>query len=290
MASGDPRPNGVVLWTRINAAQQTIVAFQIATSSTFSPSSIIVEGLTQTDAARDYTVKLPVQNSALRPFRTYYYRFISGGTASRAGRFKTLPTPNQFVGSLRYAFISCQDYSNGFYTALNFLSQENLDFVVHLGDYIYENAGTGVRSVPPLPSGQGTAQDLADFRHIYRVYRSDVNLQKVHENFAFISIWDDHEFANDSWREFHPDNNITADTPRPEKRQAANQAWSEYNLADVPFNPALPSTESIRAYRSFKFGNLLELVVTDERLYRDGPPVRFRAGRSALLRDSLRRG
>jgi alkaline phosphatase D len=278
IASGDPRPNGVVLWTRIapiSGATQATVPFQIATNSSFAANTLVVEGFADTNAGRDFTVKLPVQNSALRPFQTYYYRFIYNNTASRTGRFKTLPNDNAFVNNLRFAFISCQDYSNGFYTALNFLAQENLDFVVHLGDYIYETAGSGVRTIPALPSGSPTAQNVEDFRHLYRVYRSDSNLQKVHENFTFVSIWDDHEFANDSWREFHPDNNITADTPRPEQRQAANQAWSEYNLADVPFDPSSPPTESIQAYRSFKFGNLMELVVTDERLYRDGPPCGF---------------
>ncbi len=278
VASGDPRPNGVVLWTRIapsGGPTQATVPFQIATNSSFAANTLVVEGFADTNAGRDFTVKLPVQNSALRPFQTYYYRFIYNNTASRTGRFKTLPNDNAFVNNLRFAFISCQDYSNGFYTALNFLAQENLDFVVHLGDYIYETASSGVRTIPALPSGALTAQNLDDFRHLYRVYRSDLNLQKVHENFTFVSIWDDHEFANDSWREFHPDNNITADTPRPEQRQAANQAWSEYNLADVPFDPSLPPTQSIQAYRSFKFGNLMELVVTDERLYRDGPPCGF---------------
>jgi alkaline phosphatase D len=277
VASGDPRVNGIVLWTTINSssAVNETVAFQMARNSNFSQNSIVVEGLVQTNAGRDFTVKLPVQNAALRPFTTYYYRFIYNNTASRTGRFKTLPTDRAFISSLRFAFISCQDYANGFYTALQFLAQENLDFVVHLGDYIYETASSGVRSIPPLPSGAATAQTLDDYRHIYRTYRSDRNLQAVHENFTVISIWDDHEFANDSWREFHPDDNITPDTPRPEQRQAANQAWSEYNLADVPFDPNLPPTESITAYRSFVFGNLLELVVTDERLYRDGPPCGF---------------
>lgn len=279
VASGDPRPNGVVLWTQITpAGGQTpaTVAFQIATNSSFAANTLVVEGLAETSDARDFTFKLPVQHFALQPFRIYYYRFIYNNTASRTGRFKTLPAENAFLGSLRYAFISCQDYANGYYTALQFLAQENLDFVVHLGDYIYETASSGgVRTIPALPSGAATAQNLADYRQIYRTYRSDQNLQRVHENFTFISIWDDHEFANDSWREFHPDDNITATTPRPEQRQAANQAWSEYNLADVSFNPSLPSTESIQAYRSFRFGNLLELVVTDERLYRDGPPCGF---------------
>jgi alkaline phosphatase D len=280
VASGDPRQHGIVLWTRVDPAAvvnpQTPVAYQIATSNTFSASSLVLEGLATVSAAKDYTVKLPLENTALQPFRTYYYRFIYNQTASRTGRFKTLPTEQAYVSRLRFAFVSCQDYANGYYTALQYLAQENLDFIVHLGDYIYETASTGpVRSIPALPSGAATAQTIDDYRHIWRVYRSDLNLQAVHENFACISIWDDHEFANDSWREFHPDDNITPDTPRPDQRQAANQAWSEYNLADVPFNPALPPTESIKAYRSFRFGRLMELVVTDERLYRDGPPCGF---------------
>jgi alkaline phosphatase D len=114
-----------------------------------------------------------------------------------------------------------------------------------------------------------------DYRHLYKVYRSDPNLQAAHEAFAFIQLWDDHEFANDCHQEFNPDDNIPpniADTPQPALRQAANQAWSEYGLADVTFDPNADWKNSIQVYRKLSLGTLADLIVVDERLYRDGPP------------------
>ncbi|MEW6613358.1 MAG: alkaline phosphatase D family protein [Pseudomonadota bacterium] len=283
VASGDPRPHGIVLWTRVdpqamaNPQKPGTVAFEIATDPGFARNSVRVRGLAQLDPARDYTVKLPIEHDALAPFQHYYYRFIYQKAASRTGRFKTLPAPDAAVERVSFAFASCQDYSNGYYTALAHLARESVDFIVFLGDYIYETVsdpsfqGAQVRPVPPLPSGQTAAADLADYRHLYRVYKADPNAQALHEQFTFIQLWDDHEFANDCHQDYHPDNNPSPETPTPALRQAANQAWSEYGLADVSFDPQRPPLESIRTYRSFRFGQLMELVATDERLYRDGP-------------------
>jgi alkaline phosphatase D len=155
--------------------------------------------------------------------------------------------------------------------------------VIHLGDYVYESIasnfqGNPARMVPPFPSGSTTIPvDVNDYRHLYQVYRRDLNRQAAHENFAYIQLWDDHEFANDSHQDFHPDSNTSpnsATTPQPALRQAANQAWSEYGLVDVAFTPSGDSNweTSIRLYRKFSFGTVADLIVTDERLYRDGPP------------------
>jgi len=291
VASGDPREHGIILWTRIApqafADANTPVAYQIASKSSFTPGSIVVEGLAVVDSARDYTIKLPIECSALRPWETYYYRFIYRGTASRIGRFKTLPRERASLARIRFAFISCQDYTNGYYTALRYMANEELDFIVHLGDYIYETVfdpvfqGTQVRPLPllpngaRLPSGSNFASGLEDYRYLYTIYRSDRNLQAVHENFAVIQIWDDHEFQDDSFGECYAGNTPTPPVCAPQLRQAANRAWAEYGLANVPFDPSRSPTESIRIYRSFRFGKLMELIATDERLYRDGPPCGF---------------
>ena len=284
VGSGDPRSQGVVLWTRVDPAAMAdsaapgTVAFEIATDSGFHPGSIIIRGRAALDEAHDYTVKLPIQNNKLEPLRTYYYRFIYNKCVSRTGRFQTLPAVGTSLERIRFAFLSCQDYSNGHYTALAHMAKEDVDFVVFLGDYIYETiADPGfqnaqVRVVPPLPSGSSVATGLADYRHLYRVYKSDPNLQAVHERFTFIQLWDDHEFANDGYQEYHPDNNPDPAVPTPELRQAANQAWVEYGLANVAFDPGASPAESIKVYRAFRFGDLMELVATDQRLYRDGPP------------------
>lgn len=281
-ASGDPAPDGIVLWTRVDpraviSNKPQIVAWEIATAPGFAGSQVL-RGAAAFSADTDYTVKIPIRYPALRPFTTYYYRFIYNGTASRECRFKTLPAPGASVNRLRIGYISCQDYTNGYYTALAHLANEDIDFVVHLGDYIYESTGdprfqaAQVRKIPNLPSGGHVAASLEDYRFIYRTYKSDPFLQVLHDRFSFIQIWDDHEFQNDAWREYHPDNNANPLLPRPELRKQANRAWAEYVPANVPFHPELGPSASIQLYRSFEFGDLMELVATDERLYRDGLP------------------
>ncbi len=282
VASGDPQPNGIVLWTRVSptaigSPSAGTIAWQIASDADFNAASILIQGLAPIATASDYTVKLPIANAVLAPYSVYYYRFIYNLIPSRTGRFKTLPTSTAELTQLKIGYVVCQDYNNGYYTALNFLAQEDVEYVVHLGDYIYETitASNAVRVVPPFASGGVIPQNVEDYRHLYQVYRSDPNQQAVHENFAYIQLWDDHEFANDCHQDFHPDNNTaptTASTAQPALRQAANQAWSEYGLADVAFDPSQNWERSIQVYRNFSFGTLMDLIVTDERLYRDGPP------------------
>jgi alkaline phosphatase D len=279
VGSGDSQPNGIVLWTRLapeaipGGGSTAVVSWQISSTPNFESNDIVLQGVQSVSSAGDFTAKVIASTPALQPWTLYYYRFGFEGVLSNTGRFKTLPSPGMNLASLRLGYISCQDYSNGYYTALAALAEEQVDYVVHLGDYIYETSGPGaVRVVPPLPSGNPFATTLDDYRHLYRTYRSDGPLQRVHENFAFIQIWDDHEFANDSYQDFHPDNHSNPSVPTPQLRQAANQAWSEYSAANTPFDPRQEPLHSIQIYRSFKFGTLADLVMTDERLYRDSPP------------------
>ncbi len=284
VASGDPQPNGIVLWTRIDAAQQggaygDLVAWQIATDASFSAASVLVQGVSTLDPAKDNTVKFSVANAALQPYTQYFYRFLYDQVASRTGRFKTLPAADADLAQLKIGYVVCQDYSNGFYTALAYLAQEDVDYVIHLGDYIYEtikSTAFSIRVVPTFPSGSTTIPTtLEDYRFLYKLYKSDLNQQAVHERFAYIQLWDDHEFANDCHQDFHPDDDVaplTAATQQPALRQAANQAWSEYGLADVTFDPTQSWEQSIQVYRKLSLGKLADVIVTDERLYRDGPP------------------
>lgn len=273
VASGDPQANGITLWTRV--APQSVpvkVAFQVASDPAFN--QIVLMGVAKTNSKQDYTTKVKLKSRLLQPFTTYYYRFIFNQTTSPTGRFKTLPAANADVKKIRFGYISCQDYTRGYYTVLAYLAKEDIDFVVHLGDYIYEGVGTSKlqeRSIK-LPSSQSRAQTLKDYRFLYQTYRSDPNLQRLHENFAFISIWDDHEYANDCYQEYGIDTSSATQNFNPKRRQAANQAWAEYTPTSVSFYPRRDSTSSLQIYRQFTFGNLLNLVVTDERLYRDGPP------------------
>ena len=299
VASGDPKPNGIVLWTRVQpsggAGGTLRVGYRVALDDGRTDAQAfadpVLSGVAETSGAQDHTVKIQLQRAELKPSRRYRYRFYYGGSASKTGRFKTLPAPAADVEQVRFGYISCQDYANGYYNALYHLVREEIDFVVHLGDYIYE-------TVPP-PGGnnsfQGGGPDereflfpkdgvnddrtealtLGDYRYAYRErYKKDENLQALHEKCAFIMIWDDHEFANDAYQVYAPDQGGTDETPskNPRRREAANRAWAEYNPVGVYYNPAKDPLNEIVIYRSFAFGNLMELVMTDERLYRDGPP------------------
>ncbi len=286
IASGDPRPQGIVLWTRLApevamASANGLLAWQIASRPEFADEDVLLEGVAEPRQASDFTVKLAIEHPLLQPYTVYFYRFLCHGVASRTGRFKTLPAPEATVSALRLGYVVCQDYGNGFYTALHHLAMEEVDYVLHLGDYIYETIAAPsfqrnpVRIVPPFASGGSIPANVDDYRHLYRVYKSDPNQQAVHERFAYVQLWDDHEFANDCHGDSHPDSNTapdTAATPQPALRQAANQAWSEYGLLEAPFDPQKGWEHSIQLYRTIRFGALAEMLVTDERLYRDGPP------------------
>jgi alkaline phosphatase D len=134
VAAGDPNPNGCVIWTRvapsaITGSSVAEVGWQIAEDDAFA--HVIVQGVALVQSARDNTVKLPVQNAAMSPFTVYYYRFIFRGVPSRTGRFKTLPAPGASLALLKIGYVVCQDYSNGFYNAYEYLAQEDVDVVVH---------------------------------------------------------------------------------------------------------------------------------------------------------------
>jgi alkaline phosphatase D len=198
------------------------------------------------------------------------------------GRTKTLPAAGAAVSQVRFAVLSCQDWSVNHWAAFDLLLQEDLDFIIHLGDYIYETVGeafqTGAvesRHAPlTLPDGvflTGTsgpkyANTLNDYRYLYKTYRSDSRLQALHARFPVIAVWDDHEFTDDAWQDRQ-----TYDIANPQqtaRRRTANQAWFEYMPADVTFDAANAAFNNIQIYRDFKVGNLAHIVVTDERLYR----------------------
>jgi alkaline phosphatase D len=285
VASGDPGPHGIILWTRVDpevAKEGGTISWQIGRDPSFAPDTLVTSGTSPIEAAHDHVVKVRVDDPALEPFSVYHYRFLFGRVASRTGRFKTLPRADAQLTSLKLGVINCQDYGSGYYPALAHLAKDDVDYILFLGDYIYESIGSpdfqadAVRRVPPFPSGNTIIpSDLEDYRHLYKVYRSDPDNQALHERFCYIQLWDDHEFGNDCHQDFHPDNNGAsgdAIPAQPALRQAANQAWAEYGLADVRFDATKDWQASLRVYRKFSLGTLADLIVTDERLYRDGPP------------------
>lgn len=292
VASGDPRATSVVFWTRCIAARgnakRVSVRLEVATKPDFATTVASVP-LRALDSF-DFTVRAKV--TGLLPKTRYYYRFVAGRDVSVTGTTCTAPSPTDANTRVRFAWLTCQDWSVNHWQAMVLMAAEtDLDFVVHVGDYIYETVGAPAHdpaeaSHPPLklpdgqplPGGGSYADTLDDYRTLYRTYRTDPRLQAVHRQFPMIAIWDDHEFSDDCWQDHQAyTNEAKQETQR---RRHANQAWAEYipvDWSDVAFTPGNPSYENIRIYRTFPFGSLMELVMTDERLYRDGPVVSARA-------------
>jgi alkaline phosphatase D len=284
VASGDPRPESVILWTRAvprSGAGAVSVEYEVALDQKFSQR--VAQGSHQIDQSSDWTLRIKLEG--LLPFTQYYYRFKAEGVTSDVGRTKTAPLPDQDV-AVRFAFASCQDFIGRYYHSWRALVEEEapVDFVVFLGDYVYETNGDPdfqlqdpERSIE-IPNGisleQGTdvkaAATLDDYRGLYRQYRSDAALKQAHRLFPFICIWDDHEFANDAWQDHATDFNETrGDEKSTSRREAANQAWFEYQPADVDYDESASFPDDLKIFRSLRYGKHVEIVLTDQRSYRD---------------------
>ncbi|WP_437928867.1 alkaline phosphatase D family protein [Sorangium sp. So ce291] len=291
VASGDPRPDSVVLWARVQDGEGDLdLEVEVATDAEFTQQVALDAGQAKVKALarHDHCVKVKVRGLAAGT--VYHYRFIyvkgDKGYVSRVGRTKTAPAAEADV-KVRFAYVSCQDYIGRFYNTHLALAEEELDFFVHLGDYIYETTGdpsfqsTTGRGVDftdeegSISLGEGTyraARSLSNYRELYRTYRSDANLQKVHESFPMIAIWDDHEFSDDAHGATATYFNGQEDETDVERRKAANQAWFEYQPVDYgddfEYDPGASIPGDIRIYRDFVFGKHVHLVMTDLRSYR----------------------
>jgi alkaline phosphatase D len=335
LGSGDPRETSVVLWTRVVPASggaAVDLRVEVATDAAFA-TVVVMQSITAT-AAADHTVRVVV--TGLAADTIYYYRFTAG-TDTLTGRTRTAPAANADV-PIRMAWVSCQDYAAGQYHAYRQMVQEDMArpeadqvrFVLHLGDFIYETRGDGFqaaldenfmpitvmnqdgtpRTVAAFPSGGGTAgtsnfaQTVEDYRHLYKTFASDPDLQAARARWPFIHTWDDHEFTDDCWQSMANYTDAEGlDEPSQKRRYAANQAWFEFipsqltgalgvtgvtqnahdfataTVDDAPFTTAnadnfvpepnnVAAVGSITIYRSLRFGAHYELIVTDERSYR----------------------
>lgn len=266
VASGDPAPDGVVLWTRLGAdalAEATgpdapvPVRWEVAEDDAFS--RVVASGAT--DARPELGHSAHAEVGGLRSGRDYFYRWIAGGVASPVGRTRTAPAIEEANGRVDFAFVSCQHYEQGHFTALRHLADEPLDLVVHLGDYIYEGAATdgGVRR------HEGPeVRTLDQYRARYGTYRRDLDLQAAHAAAPWVVTPDDHEVDND-YAGDHP-----TDGQSPEafllRRAAAYQAFYEF----MPLRRAsMPSGPGMQIYRRVPYGTLATFHVLDTRQYRD---------------------
>ena len=310
IASADPKPDSIVLWTRVvplslsdtallPAGTQTTIRLLLTStdnsaalgSNNALSGSLLMDQAIPAYAAFDGSIRHKV--TGLNANTTYFYQFVAGNVRSNVGRFKTAPASNADVAQLKFAFISCQDWSINHWGGYDYLAQnEELDFFLHLGDYIYETVGeafqTGLvearHTALSLPdgayksgnSGAKYATTVDDYRYLYKQYRTDRRLQAVHERFAMIAVWDDHEFSDDCWQDaetydngsFNSANGLGDNTRQSSRRLNANRAWYEYMPADISYDETAKGINTIKIYRDFKFGNLAHVVMTDERLYR----------------------
>lgn len=265
VASGDPQAESVVLWTRAVPTSGTTarIRYEVATAADFD--EILASGMLETSAERDYTAKVDV--IGLAPGQRYFYRFRAGETVSPVGQTKTLPTAE--VDQVKVALFSCSNYPAGYFHAYREAAkQDDLDVCLHVGDYIYEYDRDGYASEDAAALGRLSEPNrellsLADYRIRLAQYRSDTDLQELHRLVPFITVWDDHEVANDAYRagaENHqPDEGSFFD-----RRDAALQAYFEWLPVREPTTPTTGAR--INRYQTFDFGNLLSLHVLETRL------------------------
>ncbi|EGQ7855282.1 alkaline phosphatase [Vibrio parahaemolyticus] len=269
VASGDPTQTQVIIWTRVTTAASYVdVTWQVASDVEFS--NVVQSGVFTTDTGRDFTVKVDVQN--LNANSQYYYRFIVGEMMSEVGQTQTLPEDGVEKASM--AVVSCANYPAGYFHVyreiLNQHEQSPFDVVLHLGDYIYEYGAGGYASEDAAALGREPSKGaecitLDDYRKRYAQYRQDADLQALHAKLPMIAVWDDHELANDTWKN-GAENHQDDEGSFIDRRAAAAAAWTEW----LPVRENTFSNMLI--YRQFSFGNLVNLMMLDTRLVgRDKP-------------------
>jgi len=260
VASGDPLSDRVIIWTRITSETPgTLNATWVMATDT-GLTNVVQSGNTTTDDTKDYTIKIDV--TGLQPSTYYYYQFEHDGKKSLIGRTKTAPTgDNDF---LRFAVVSCSDYENGYYNAYKDIAERNdIDAVLHLGDYIYEYSATSTPVVPGRthePTNETVT--LSDYRGRYSHYRLDADLRAVHQQHPFVCVWDDHETANNAWfdgAENHTPGTEGNWTDRKNAGSQANLEWLPIRQPDV--------NDPLKIWRSIRYGDLAEIFFLDTRLY-----------------------
>jgi alkaline phosphatase D len=282
VASGAPRPDGFVLWTRLApepmssdpempggmSGGDVAIGYEIATDDAVM--NVVRHGEATAEQKFAHSVHLDV--GGLEPGRAYWYRFKSGDAVSPVGRAVTLPARGASLDKLRFGFVSCSNYEHGYFSAYRHLADEHPEVVLFLGDYIYDNLEEN-RPIVRRHSDGVDATTLPTYRNRYAQYRLDPDLARLHAEVPALVTWDDHEVQNDyadQWSEWfvEPARFLL-------QRAAAYQAFYEH----MPVRPMLSHPEGpvMRVYDRFTFGDLLEISMIDGRQYRSreacyGPP------------------
>lgn len=271
VASGDPEPDGVVIWTRLAPApleansgmptEAVETRWEVAEDEAFS--KVVKSGTAPAMPQLGHSVHVEVDG--LKPHHWYYYRFHAGEESSPVGRSRTTPPKDDLTKQLRFAFTSCQHYESGFFDAFRHMQEEDLDLVVQLGDYIYEGAAGANR--PRKHIGK-ECESLDEYRLRYAQYRSDEHLQNAHRLFPWLVTWDDHEFDNNYADLVSEEEGISPEVFLA-RRADAYQAYYEF----MPLRRrSFPQGPHMRLYRSCSFGRLANFHVLDTRQYRSDQP------------------
>ncbi|MFJ7294846.1 alkaline phosphatase D family protein [Streptomyces collinus] len=270
VASGDPLPDGVLLWTRVTpvpeaipgsgAGPDTEVSWTVAEDKAFT--TVVAKGSTTATAASDHTVKADIRG--LKPGTDYWFRFSAGGADSPAARTRTAPAHDAAVTGLRFGVVSCANWEAGWFSPYRHLAARgDLDAWLHLGDYIYEYGtgeyGTRGKVVRPHAPAHEIVT-LADYRTRHARYKTDPDLQALHAAAPVVAIWDDHEFANDAWSGGAENHTEGAEGTWSARQAAAKQAYFEW----MPVRTAIAGT----TYRRLRFGKLADLSLLDLRSFR----------------------
>jgi alkaline phosphatase D len=283
VASGDPLPDGVVLWTRVTPTPEatpgsglggpTRVRWAVAegVAGDGSLQRVVARGTVTTSAATDHTVKVDVRG--LEPGRSYAYGFTVRDSSSPVGRTRTAADPGAANERLRFGMVSCSNYTGGFFSAYRHLAaRDDLDFVLHLGDYLYEYGNGADRYGPDSLRGRRDHDPaveivtLSDYRRRHALYKADPDLAALHSRYAFVTTWDDHEVTNDTWREGAENHQEGTEGPFVPRRNRSYQAYDEW----MPIRlPERRTEQETRIYRRLRFGTLADLTMLDLRQYRD---------------------
>ena len=283
VASGDPTAHEVVIWTRISGITDPLVAVRWTVATDPALTDVVVQGTAASSAAVDWTVHVDVPGLAAGT--TYYYGFTVGHEHSVVGRTRTLPDAD--VAQLRFAFVSCAKFNAGFFNVYARIAERtDIDFVLHLGDYIYEASNTPPKNqTPGADIGRpfdplGECRTVDDYRRRYAQYRLDPDVQAMHAAHPMIASLDDHEFADGAWRGGSDNHDEDRDGPWAQRRSAAFRVRWEWLPARLP-DPTNPE----RVHRSIRIGDLAELFLMDYRSRRDktvAGPEMYDPSRTAL--------
>ena len=270
VASGDPLSDRVILWTHAKYAGNTgdvALTYEVATDNAFTRASVITSGSVIATSSTSFTAK--VDATGLEAGKTYFYRFKADGTISSVGKTRTLPAST--ATEVKFAVFSCANYPEGFFNVYGLASQSDAQYAIHLGDYLYEYQNGYYPTVPTASRIHEPSTEiisLAEYRTRHAQYKTDPDLKVLHSSMPMIAVWDDHEVANNTYKDGAENHDATKEGSFSARKAAALQAYHEWM-------PVRTGSDQNIIYRSFDFGSVLSLHMLDTRLIGRDKQVEF---------------